>query len=81
MHRSKSVESSFWSDNSDSYLDTFTHIKRWSIDYTNVQPCCSTEKLVFNHYRSEEPVTSNMDISTGHIVLVSKWRKWETTLF
>ena len=62
---------SSWTENVNNYMDMFTHVKRWSIDYTNVQPCCMTEKLVFIRCRSEEPVASNMDISTGHIVLVS----------
>ena len=77
MNRSRSLtctSSSCWVENENNYMDVFTHIKRWSIDYTNVQPCCTTEKLVFVNYRSEEPVSSNMDISTGHIVLVSIWK-------
>ena len=78
MNRSRSLtctSSSCWVENENNYMDVFTHIKRWSIDYTNVQPCCTTEKLVFVNCRSEEPVSSNMDISTGHIVLVSIWKK------
>ena len=36
-----------------------------------LQPLYRTEVVVLPFSRSEEPVTSNMDISTGHIVLVS----------
>lgn len=53
----------------DSGCEGFTHIKkRWEYDEGAF---CRTETFVLSASRSEEPVSSNMDISTGHIVLVS----------
>ena len=48
----------------------FVHINEWH-EYYGGSPFSRTETIILNSYRSEEPVTSNMDISTGHIVLVS----------
>ena len=50
--------------------ECFIHINDWFQHYGG-NPCSKTETIYLNHCRSEEPVTSNMDISTGHIVLVS----------
>ena len=50
---------------------SFEHIKEWSSNF-DVSPCCRTEIIYLPSFRSEEPVASNMDISTGHIVLVSR---------
>ena len=51
--------------------DRFTHIKDWFFSEYAVNPCSRTETIYVDSCRSEEPVQSNMDISTGHIVLVS----------
>ena len=51
--------------------DRFVHINKWFEDY-DTNPCSKTEIIYLTCFRSEEPVTSNMDISTGHIVLVSR---------
>lgn len=51
--------------------EDFVHIKDWCCVY-DVSPCCRTETIYLPSSRSEEPVASNMDISTGHIVLVSR---------
>merc|ERR1712038_1740489 len=48
--------------------DRFVHVNSWHEEY-NVNPCSKTETILLHSYRSEEPVQSNMDISTGHIVL------------
>jgi hypothetical protein len=50
--------------------EAFVHVNAW---HTNVggNPCSKTETIYLFASRSEEPVVSNMDISTGHIVLVS----------
>ena len=51
--------------------DTFLHVKEWYGAFP-VNPCSKTETIhVLSSYRSEEPVTTNMDITTGHIILVS----------
>ena len=50
--------------------DRFVHINEWFEHYGG-NPCSKTETIYLDNYRSEEPVQSNMDISTGHIVLVS----------
>ena len=50
--------------------DRFIHINDWFEEY-GVNPCSKTETIILHSCRSEEPVQSNMDISTGHIVLVS----------
>ena len=50
--------------------DRFVHINEWYLQY-GCNPCSRTETIYLHCYRSEEPVASNMDISTGHIVLVS----------
>lgn len=50
--------------------DRFVHVNKWFADY-DTDPCSKTEVIYLTHcFRSEEPVTTNMDISTGHIVLV-----------
>lgn len=51
--------------------ERFVHINSWYEEF-GVNPCSRTETIYVHSFRSEEPVTSNMDISTGHIVLVSK---------
>ncbi len=50
--------------------DSFVHINEWFERYGG-NPCSRTETIYLDNYRNEEPVQSNMDISTGHIVLVS----------
>ena len=50
--------------------DAFVHINEW-FEHFGVNPCSKTETFYLHSCRSEEPVQSNMDISTGHIVLVS----------
>lgn len=51
-------------------MDSFVHINEWYLHY-GCDPCSRTETIYLHSFRSEEPVASNMDISTGHIVLVS----------
>ncbi len=51
--------------------ERFVHINTWYDTYGS-NPCSKTETIYLSHIRSEEPAVSNMDISTGHIVLVSK---------
>lgn len=51
--------------------ETFVHINEWH-EHFNSDPCSRTEVIYLDACRSEEPATTNMDISTGHIVLVSK---------
>ncbi|XP_074659356.1 receptor-type tyrosine-protein phosphatase N2-like [Tubulanus polymorphus] len=48
--------------------DNFVHVKEW-YRFFHVNPCSKTEIIRLNYCRSEEPVVSNMDITTGHIVL------------
>lgn len=51
--------------------ELFVHVKDYACLCNNVYPFCKTEVIYLPlSRRSEEPVTSNMDISTGHIVLV-----------
>ena len=50
--------------------DRFVHINDWFEQY-GCNPCSRTETIYLHCFRSEEPVMSTMDISTGHIVLVS----------
>ena len=54
--------------------ERFTHVNIWC-DMRGANECSRTETFYLpNFCRSEEPVASNMDISTGHIVLVSKFQ-------
>ena len=50
--------------------DSFVHINSWYEHFEGSSPCSRTETIYLPRSRSEEPVASNMDISTGHIVLV-----------
>ena len=50
--------------------ESFVHINAWHTDVGG-NPCSKTETIYLYASRSEEPVVSNMDISTGHIILVS----------
>ena len=51
--------------------ERFTHVNVWC-DMQGANACSRTETFYLSPFcRSEEPVASNMDISTGHIVLVS----------
>jgi len=50
--------------------ERFVHVNTWHTDYGG-NPCSKTETIYLFAFRSEEPVVTNMDISTGHIVLVS----------
>ena len=52
--------------------ERFTHVNVWC-DMQGANVCSRTETFYLSPFcRSEEPVASNMDISTGHIVLVSQ---------
>lgn len=50
--------------------ERFVHVNDWFAQY-GVNPCSRTETIYCESCRSEEPAQNNMDISTGHIVLVS----------
>ena len=54
----------------DEHDERFMHVNMWHTDYGG-NPCSKTETIYVCAFRSEEPVVTNMDISTGHIVLVS----------
>ena len=54
--------------------ERFTHVNVWC-EMQGANVCSRTETFYLPPFcRSEEPVASNMDISTGHIVLVSKFQ-------